>query len=75
MDASTSLPDRTSAVAELLLDSYPALLSRDEIRREVGDEVGVDDALAYLEGIGLVHCVGEFFWSTRDASAADELAV
>jgi hypothetical protein len=75
MDASTSAPEQASAVAELLLDSYPALLSRDEIRREIGDKVGVDDALAFLERIGLAHRVEEFHWSSRAAVAADELVI
>jgi hypothetical protein len=74
MEPSTSPPDRASAVAGLLLDSYPALLSRDEIRREIGDEARVDDALDYLERIGLAHRVEDFFWTSRAALAADELA-
>jgi hypothetical protein len=61
MDPSTSPPARATAVAGLLLDRYPALLSRGEIQREIGDQVGVDDALGYLERIGLAHRVEGFF--------------
>ena len=60
---------------ELLLHVHPALLSRDEILRELhglGD-IAVQDALARCEGVGLVHSLGDFFWATRAAIAADEL--
>jgi hypothetical protein len=62
-------------VMELLLHVHPALLSRDEILRELhglGD-IAVQDALTRCEGVGLVHSLGGFFWATRAAIAADEL--
>ena len=59
---------------ELLLHVHPALLSRDEILRDlhgVGD-IAVQ-TLARCEGVGLVRSLGGFFWATRAATAADEL--
>jgi hypothetical protein len=64
---------KKAAVVKLLAASHPALLSRDEIRREIGDRIVADDALCYLERVGLVHCLGDFFWLTRTAMAAEEV--
>jgi hypothetical protein len=67
---------KQSAVMELLLATHPTLLSRDEIRREIGSQVKVDDALAYFERLGLAHRLEdsehEYFWATRSAMAAEE---
>jgi hypothetical protein len=46
---------KQAAVLEILLASHPTLLSRSELRREVGDRVQADDALAHFERLGLVH--------------------
>ncbi len=63
-----------STVIQLLLASHPALLHRDEIRRELGNCIDADDALAYFERVGLVHQLDDFFWATRTAMAAEEAA-
>ena len=47
---------RPWAVSELVLD--------------IGDQLGVEDALTDLHGSGLVHRCGEFVWATRAALAA-----
>jgi hypothetical protein len=46
-----------AAVLGVLAASYPALLSADEVAREVGDQLAVPDALARLRGAGLVRVV------------------
>ena len=61
---------------ELLLAAHPALLSRDEMCREVGSQHETDDALAYFCRLGLAHWLtdpsGDFVFSTRTAMAAEE---
>jgi hypothetical protein len=44
-----------------------------ELVLEIGNEIGVEDALARLHGAGLVHRCGEFAWATRAALAADAI--
>ena len=69
----TSSPKQIAVMQELLA-AYPALLARDELRREIDDEVAVDDALHYFQRMGLVHSIGDmYFWATRAAVAAEEL--
>jgi hypothetical protein len=61
---------------QFLLAEHPALLSRDEIAREVGDETATDEALAQYSRLGLVHRLSaardDFYWPTRTALAAEE---
>lgn len=54
-------------VLDVLASAYPALLSLDEVAREVGDQLVVTDALARLHGAGLVHRLDGFVWLTRAA--------
>lgn len=61
-----------AATFALLLGVHPTLLHRDEIRREIANQVGVDDALERFVRNGLVHRVGDFYWATRTAMAAEE---
>jgi hypothetical protein len=62
------------AIMQELLAAYPALLARDELNREFGDPVAVDDALGYFQRMGLVHSVDDtYFWASRTAVAAEEL--
>jgi hypothetical protein len=67
---------KQSAAMELLLAAHPTLLSLEEIRREVGDPIAADDALAYFLRLGLAHKIespaGGYFWATRTATAAEE---
>jgi hypothetical protein len=67
-----------SATLERLLASHPVLLSREELRREIGEPDAVDQALDYFERMGLVHRVdgptGQYFWPTRTAMATEEAA-
>jgi hypothetical protein len=44
-----------------------------ELVLEIGDQIEVEDALARLHGVGLVHRCGEFVWATRAALAADAI--
>jgi hypothetical protein len=44
-----------------------------ELVLEIGDPLDVEDALADLHGVGLVHRCGEFVWATRAALAADAI--
>jgi hypothetical protein len=66
-----------AAVMQTFLATHPTLISRDELRRELGSPFDVDDALAHLGRHGLVHRVNgpdgqDFFWATRAAMAAEE---
>jgi hypothetical protein len=44
-----------------------------ELVLEIGNPIGVEDAIAQLHGAGLVHRCGEFVWATRAALAADAI--
>jgi hypothetical protein len=68
-----------AAAIEMLMARHPGLISRQELQRELGSRVGVDDALAYFTRLGIVHQVEgadgtDFFWATRTAMAAVEAA-
>jgi trehalose-6-phosphatase len=70
-----------AATMELLLAAHPSLLSRGEIRREIGSATDVDDFLVRFASLGLVHFLpgddrtgeNDFFWATRAAIAAEEV--
>ena len=61
-------------VLGVLSDAYPALLSVEEVAREVGDQLATTDALARLYGAGLVHRLDGFVWLTRATVRARQLA-
>jgi prephenate dehydrogenase len=66
-----------AALMQTLLATHPTLISREELRREHDNAIAVDDALAYLARLGLVHQIEndggqEFFWATRTAMAGEE---
>lgn len=44
-----------------------------ELVLEIGDQIEVEDALARLHAVGLIHRCGEFVWATRAALAADAI--
>jgi hypothetical protein len=44
-----------------------------ELVLDIGDQIGVVDALAQLHSVGLVHRCGEFVWATRAALAAEAM--
>jgi hypothetical protein len=46
-----------------------------EVAREVGDKLATTDALASLQGAGLVHRCGDFVFATRAARYMDRLSV
>jgi hypothetical protein len=61
------------AVLDLLLcSSGPGLWSFEELVREIGDEVVVQDALAHLNAAGLIHRLEKFVFATRAATRLDE---
>lgn len=80
-DRSSDTPDvlRESSVIEFGI--YNRLTLPDEQRPwavrelvlEIGDQMEVEDALARLHGVGLVHRCGEFVWATRAPLAADAI--
>jgi hypothetical protein len=47
--------------------------SRDEIEREIGEEVA--DSLNRLYGAGLIHRLEGFAWATRAALMTDEITL
>jgi hypothetical protein len=69
------------AVLALLLHTYPALLSVDEVIRaltadcpdEFGPRDSVENAVRDLVATGLVHRHGAFVFATRAAVRGDEL--
>jgi hypothetical protein len=74
--ARTAPPNRKSGnVLELLVSSYPALFTVDEIKRELGIGLDVDDALHWLVRMGLAHKLRRFYFATRTAIAMDDIAL
>lgn len=61
-------------VLGMLLESHPAMLTLDELHRQLADVDGVDDAIAHLSSDGLANRVGEMIGASRAAVRADELA-
>jgi hypothetical protein len=49
------------------------LWSFEELVREIGDEVVVQDALAHLNASGLIHRLEQFVFATRAATRLDEI--
>lgn len=64
------------AILELLLHERPSLpWAVEELAREIGDRVTVEDSLGRLHGAGLVHRLREgFVFASRAAFRAHELA-
>lgn len=63
-----------AAILALLLNpDLNAPLSVSEVAREIGDRPAVDDALARLNGAGLLHRCGEFVFSSAAARRFDAI--
>lgn len=69
-----SSPPEPAAVMELFVECHPGLLTRDEVIREIGERVAVDDALRYLLRAGLLHRIGDTYWATRAAVIGEAVA-
>jgi hypothetical protein len=69
--------DRTDfAVLMLLLeDGVPRPWAVEEVAREIGDSMAVDDTLSRLHGAGLVHRLDGFVFATRAAQQSVRLAL
>jgi hypothetical protein len=67
--------DHTGNVLELLVTSYPALFTVDEVRNELGIGNDADDALSWLVRMRLAHKMKRFYWATRTAVAMDDVAI
>lgn len=70
-------PDGTAkAIYCLLIDTgHPWPWSAHEIELEIGNRIEVENSLARLRGLGLVHRLGEFVWPTRTALATEALTL
>jgi hypothetical protein len=73
MPSEFSSSPKQRAVWAVLATAYPALLSVDELAREVEDRIATEDGIAAFERLGLVHRFGEFVWLTRTAIAAEHV--
>lgn len=63
-----------SALMSTLIGAYPALMTREEIRRDLREEeFRVTDSINRLDAAGLLHRTGEFFFPTRSAFQAGKL--
>ena len=69
-----SIEDRDSVILDLLLIEHDGIWSIDELKRLVGDAVGVEDALARLTALGLVHQLEEYVFASRAAAHVHKLA-
>lgn len=63
-----------SMVLDLLVVEHDGLWSVDELKRMLGDTSEIDDSLARLHGLGLVHRLGGFVCATRSAAHIHLLA-
>jgi hypothetical protein len=73
-DPSTAERQHDAVVLDLLLVEHDGLWSVDELKRLVGDAVSVEDALARLTALGLVHRLEDFVFATRSAAHVHKLA-
>lgn len=63
-----------SGVMTTLVQSYPALMTPEEIRRELHEKRRrITDSLHRLESTGLIHRTGAFVFATRAAYHAGKL--
>jgi hypothetical protein len=59
----------------VLVTTYPAVLHRAEIVRELDEPIHAEDVLEQFRREGLVHCIdGDFFLATRTAMAAYDVS-
>ena len=61
------------AVMGLLLGRYQGLWKVEEVEREIGDPIHVQDSLARLHGAGLIHRLDDFVFPTVAAVQAARL--
>jgi hypothetical protein len=61
-------------LALLIGESAAGPWAVEELVREIGDPIVVDDALARLHGAGLIHRIEGFAFATRAAVRATKLA-
>jgi hypothetical protein len=57
-----------STILDLLVIEHDGLWSIDELKRMLGDDTQVDDSLARLHGLGLVHRLDGYVCATRGAA-------
>lgn len=67
--------DHAGSVLELLVMTYPALLTAEEVRGELDIGNDADDALYYLWRMGLAHKLKGFYWATRAAITGADIAI
>ena len=74
--ADSSIEDghHDSIVLDLLLVEHDGLWSISELKRLVGDPPGVDDAIARLHALGLIHKLDEYVFASRAAAHVHKLA-
>lgn len=63
-----------SLVLDLLVIEHDGLWSVAELKRMLGDVTAVDDSLARLHGLGLVHRLDGLVCATRSAAHVHSLA-
>lgn len=66
--------DRDALVLDLLLIEHNGLWSIDELKHLVGDEPGVEDAIARLHALGLIHRLENYVFAGRAAAHVHKLA-
>jgi hypothetical protein len=57
-----------STVLDLLVIEHDGIWSIDELKLMLGDDTAVDDALARLLGLGLIHRLDGFVFAARCAA-------
>jgi hypothetical protein len=65
--------DRDATILDLLLIEHDGLWSVDELKQLVGDAVGVEDAIARLSALGLIHRLEDFVFASRAAAHVHKL--
>lgn len=67
-DPTTTDAQHDAVVLDLLLTEHDGLWSTSELQHLVGDAIGVEDSIARLHALGLVHRLEEFVFATRAAA-------
>jgi hypothetical protein len=69
-----TLEDRDTVVLDLLLIDHDGVWTIDELQHLVGDPIGVEDSIARLSALRLVHRLQDCVFATRAAAHMHKLA-
>jgi hypothetical protein len=73
-DPSLAERQHDAVILDLLLIEHDGIWSIDELKHQVGDPIGVEDAITRLGTLGLIHKLENFVFASRAAAHVHALA-